>query len=216
MSAVLVSHSTSSSQSKFKIRLATYFKKMSESLSKFNEDGYTDLHMAAINNDISHMTDLLSMGADVNVKSRDKETPLHCAANYNEGDSHYSVIELLLKSGADVDAEDKYEETPLHMLLPGSDLKTVQLFMDYKANVNIKDNHGETPLFNCVINGNIDTVQLLLDHGSDTKKVSKIGLSVLQKLCIFNPDLKFIKCLLKNGASPNAQKFEDPLNVLYL
>ncbi|MEM9220393.1 MAG: ankyrin repeat domain-containing protein [Cyanobacteria bacterium P01_F01_bin.150] len=73
----------------------------------------TALHVAAAHIKLTEFTRLLlDKGADVNIRNRFGETPLHEAVqNFNE-----AAIPLLLAAGADINAEDDKGKTPLMKL----------------------------------------------------------------------------------------------------
>ena len=69
---------------------------------------YTALHLASYNQlEIVRM--LLAAGADVRVKDKAGDTPLHKAAFLN----NLKTAQLLLEKGADPDARDEEGQTPL-------------------------------------------------------------------------------------------------------
>lgn len=77
-----------------------------------DHDGWTALHMAALNGRKEVAELLLAKGANVNAKDVFHDTPLHLAAR-----SHRTleVAELLLAKGADVNAKNYWGATPLHV-----------------------------------------------------------------------------------------------------
>lgn len=77
---------------------------------------------------------LLSHGAEVDYRSKGKQTPLHGAAYY----SHPEITEILLKHGADPNARDKFGNTPLHLAAGGS-VHTVKALLAGGADPNIRD-----------------------------------------------------------------------------
>lgn len=75
-------------------------------VNKRNSKGQAPLHLAVKENCVAEVERLLSLGADVQLTGEHGWTPLHVAANYNRGDSHYETIKLLLENGADVNASN--------------------------------------------------------------------------------------------------------------
>ena len=71
------------------------------SLGANANDGYTPLHLAAMNNDFARAEVLLKGGADVNTKTNKGNTSLHVAAMANA----FATAEVLLKGGADVNTK---------------------------------------------------------------------------------------------------------------
>lgn len=162
--------------------------------------GYKPLHVAAKKNDTACIENLISLGADVNVKKNDGETPLHVAAAHNQKDSHYCTIELLLKNGADVNARSKDGDTPLHCLVQFADVKTVKLLINFQADVSVKS-RGRVPLLTAIFYKNVDVIQLLFDHNSGVVDIHRD--KSLIYACMAGCNKKLLKCLMKNGFDIN-------------
>lgn len=92
---------------------------------------------------------LLSRGADVNGRTQDLQTPLHCAISglsFNTGEVLF-IVSSLIKNKADVNAQDSDENTPLHLLaLHRSDIVApiAEILIAAGAKLNIKNKKGET------------------------------------------------------------------------
>ncbi|XP_008933508.1 PREDICTED: ankyrin repeat domain-containing protein 12-like, partial [Merops nubicus] len=81
-----------------------------DKVNKRNERGETPLHMAAIRGDVKQVKELISLGANVNVKDFAGWTPLHEACNVG----YYDVAKVLIAAGADVNTQGLDDDTPLH------------------------------------------------------------------------------------------------------
>ena len=88
-----------------------------------DENGWTPLHSAALNNDYEKAHLLINNGADVNVKEKYGSTPLHTAARNNA----HETAELLLKNGADVNAENNTGKTALRIAVEKNAHKMAEL-----------------------------------------------------------------------------------------
>ncbi|XP_062507383.1 E3 ubiquitin-protein ligase MIB1-like isoform X2 [Corticium candelabrum] len=78
------------------------------------DDGFTSLHLSALNNHIEVAEVLLEMGkANKDVQNADMETPLHLAVERQ----HQQIVKLLVRSGAKVNIPDKDGDTSLHEAL---------------------------------------------------------------------------------------------------
>lgn len=69
------------------------------------------LHEAAREGRIEEACEPLDIGADVNARDHDGETPLSLAAH----EGHIEMVKLLLDRGADVKAAEDHGWTPLHL-----------------------------------------------------------------------------------------------------
>jgi hypothetical protein len=83
---------------------------------------------------------LLSIGADVNWRGQDNETPLLAACRKG----HSDTVQLLLAYGAECDAKGGDSCTALHIAARRGDLNTVNILLNGRANVNAKTADGKT------------------------------------------------------------------------
>lgn len=74
-----------------------------------DEDGWTALHEAAMNDNVDLVAWLLAKGADPNAMYTQGGTPLHLAAHRG----HKNAVAVLLNNGAKVNAKDNEGKTPL-------------------------------------------------------------------------------------------------------
>ncbi|WP_264685239.1 ankyrin repeat domain-containing protein [Wolbachia endosymbiont (group B) of Parapoynx stratiotata] len=145
------------------------------------------LLIAAKGGDLNKAIDLISKGANVNVKDNNDDTPLHLAVGYLD------VVKYLISKGANINAKCKAGKTPLDIAAYQklSDvveyLKQTQLDLDKKlliaakggdlnkaidliskgANVNDTDTQGHTPLHWASWSGHLDVVEYLIVKGAN-------------------------------------------------
>ena len=115
---------------------------------------------------------LLRYGADVNVKTDVKETPLHAAAICRND----NIIWLLANAGADINAVDEYGETPIHKAAVAGGYWTCKTLVELGANINAKSTglYKVTPLYNLLKHlssveqaEGIETARGLIELGAD-------------------------------------------------
>uniref|UniRef100_A0A8C9PFM4 Ankyrin repeat domain-containing protein 11 n=1 Tax=Spermophilus dauricus TaxID=99837 RepID=A0A8C9PFM4_SPEDA len=116
--------------------------KTKDKVNKRNERGETRLHRAAIRRDARRIKELISEGADVNVKDFAGWTPLHEACNRG----YYDVAKQLLAAGAEVNTKGLDDDTPLHYAANNGHYKVVKLLLRYGGNPQQSNRKGETPL----------------------------------------------------------------------
>jgi len=101
------------------------------------------LHEAVLANQPSMVLELLERGADVEVRDRDRYTPLILAATLG----HDSIAEILLGHGADPDTLASHGRTALHKaaLFDNADVASILVDCDPLLKQRL-DDFGETPL----------------------------------------------------------------------
>lgn len=104
-----------------------------------NNNGYTALHLAVINNKINEVEALINAGADINVgNDLNGRTPLYLAVNGGNID----IIRLLLDQPTiDVDLPDSSGYTPLGIAMMKNDTRSVEFLL--KANADIEAVHDD-------------------------------------------------------------------------
>lgn len=116
--------------------------KTKDKVNKRNERGETRLHRAAIRGEVRRIKELISEGADVNVKDFAGWTALHEACNRG----YYDVAKQLLAAGAEVNTKGLDDDTPLHDASNNGHFKVVKLLLRYGADPRQSNRRGETPL----------------------------------------------------------------------
>lgn len=140
------------------------------------DDGYTALHLAALNNHVEVAELLVHMGkANLDIQNVNQQTALHLAVERQ----HTQIVRLLVREGANLNLADKDGDTPLHEALrhhtlsqlrqlqdmqdvgkllmglgtPGADKKSsasIACFLAANgADLNLKNKKGQSPLDLC-------------------------------------------------------------------
>jgi len=114
---------------------------------------------------------LITKGADVNAKTPEVLTPLHCAASHGQAE----VAELLLAKGADVNAINSQGASPLHTASHYGKTEVAELLLRHGADINSKAKKGWTPLHIAAQEGKIEVAELLLAKGADVNAWTACG-----------------------------------------
>ena len=119
---------------------------------KFHAIGWTPLHCAVNQDDLSIVELLVENGAQIEFTGEIGgigETPLHFAAGLMCGDIR--IVSYLVEKGANIEAKDDNGLSPLHHSAfndenGGMDERVPQYLIDHGAQIETIDNNGETPL----------------------------------------------------------------------
>lgn len=146
----------------------------SKNINNVNKDGYTPLYFCCMkeNIQVSTVEEIIKMGADVDLKGEDDETPLFIAAFHNRKD----VVKLLLASGADINGVNgKRRETALHVSAYfGYESLLIQLVKN-GANINVRNSLLETPAYCAAKCGKHCTLYHLIATGANMKLANEDG-----------------------------------------
>ncbi|XP_062426125.1 ankyrin repeat domain-containing protein 12 isoform X2 [Rhea pennata] len=123
-------------------KTSTSSSRQKDKVNKRNERGETPLHMAAIRGDVKQVKELISLGANVNVKDFAGWTPLHEACNVG----YYDVAKVLIAAGADVNTQGLDDDTPLHDSASSGHRNIVKLLLRHGGNPFQANKHGERPV----------------------------------------------------------------------
>ncbi|KAF5281785.1 hypothetical protein FQR65_LT14532 [Abscondita terminalis] len=188
------------------------------------ETGNSCMHYLVDKCEIDVIGDLAKAGADINVRNRDGNTPLHCAVRFG----NCTLVKLLLSFGADSNVHDSIDgNTCLHWAVALNRDDYVQVLVEYGADVNSKNNNGETPLVyarrfgrnnherimtdtgrdftilcQAVKKGSIYTVRKLLKDDFDIDKKNDDGETLLM-IALRNGEVGVADYLIARGASLN-------------
>ena len=179
---------------------------------------------------------------DVNMKDKNKETPLHKAAR----EDNIEAMSFLLEVGADINAVDgqgntalrlaiycshpkaalklikggaklevKYnkDQTPLHMAAGMGSEELVGALME-QGNVNTTDKHGWTPLHIALQYRHAEIVEILLEAGAQAGFQTPVGRTPLH-VALEHCDVTSAKLLLRYGSYKDSAD-ESGMTALHL
>ncbi|WP_341817238.1 ankyrin repeat domain-containing protein [Wolbachia endosymbiont (group A) of Agelastica alni] len=131
---------------------------------------YDRLLFAAVERgNVSEVTNLLNIGANIEARNAKNETPLCAASRIDKLD----VLELLLSRNANVNVQDDDQRTPLHHAAYFG--KGVELILGKGANIEAKDINHWTSLHYAAWQGQLEAAKLLLDYGAIIEAKTNLG-----------------------------------------
>ncbi|XP_020622111.1 protein phosphatase 1 regulatory subunit 12C-like, partial [Orbicella faveolata] len=145
--------------------------KAGDILNVAKSDGFTTLHIAAINDHREIAKILLKQpGCDVNALTVENQSALHLATNEGYSD----MVEILLDHGADVNSVDKDGDTALHIALAKESLVGTDLMSQMPSLQLLLRVHGDSRSYATV-------TRCLLSYGADVFKVNGRGETPLHR-----------------------------------
>ena len=121
-----------------------------------------DLLFKAIRKNNIHMVQLLlDAGADINIQTKEGNTPLHIAVNNTE------LVRMLIAAGTDINIKNNVGKTPLHWAALHERAEVARMLIKAGANVNIQDKYDNTPLRDAAAINSTEVARMLIDAGAD-------------------------------------------------
>uniref|UniRef100_A0A673ZA23 Ankyrin repeat and sterile alpha motif domain containing 1B n=1 Tax=Salmo trutta TaxID=8032 RepID=A0A673ZA23_SALTR len=163
--------------------------------------GCFPLHLAAWRGDVDIVRILVHHGPShcrVNQQNHERETALHCAAQYG----HSEVVSILLKELTDPTMRNSRDETPLDLAALYGRLQVVCMLVT--AHPNLMSSHGtrhHTPLHLAARNGHHSAVHTLLEAGMDVNSQTENG-SALHEAALYGK-MDVVRLLLDSGIDAN-------------
>lgn len=167
------------------------------------------LILAAKNQNINKVKDLLASGADVNARNTNEEwlplnyTPLHAAASTGNEE----ITKLLINHGAYVNIRDNSSFTPLYKAISSHNFNVSKLLLASGADIDIKTKGGWTALHSAVSAADRHIIRILIDKTTDINAKNNTGNTPLHLASMLG--LKdVVELLLKNGADKSIKNKE--------
>ncbi|XP_030623945.1 ankyrin repeat and sterile alpha motif domain-containing protein 1B isoform X1 [Chanos chanos] len=167
--------------------------------------GCFPLHLAAWRGDVDIVRILIHHGPShcrVNEQNHEKETALHCAAQYG----HSEVVAVLLQELTDPTMRNSRGETPLDLAALYGRLQVVRMLVSAHPNLMSLNSRKHTPLHLAARNGHYSTVQVLLEAGMDVNTQTEKG-SALHEAALFGK-MDVVRLLLDSGIDVNIRDFQ--------
>jgi ankyrin repeat protein len=171
-------------------------------VSRTDDEGNTELHLAVKEEREKLVNFLLVDKADVNKANKKGFTSLHLAAQK----ANFSICSILLKHGADVN--HKFPDdggTVLHFAVRRLPTTFLELFLQNKAQIDIQNHEGITALGMAALCGYEDDITLLLDRKANPNLQNESGETMLEIACRRN-EYRTARLLIIGGASVEREK----------
>uniref|UniRef100_A0A8C1QEI7 Ankyrin repeat and sterile alpha motif domain containing 1B n=1 Tax=Cyprinus carpio TaxID=7962 RepID=A0A8C1QEI7_CYPCA len=162
--------------------------------------GCFPLHLAAWRGDVDIVQILIHHGPShsrVNEQNHEKETALHCAAQYG----HSEVVRVLLQELTDPSMRNSRGETALDLAALYGRLQVVCMLLTAHPNLMSCNTRKHTPLHLAARNGHHATVRVLLEADMDVNTQTEKG-SALHEAALFGK-MDVVQLLLDSGIDAN-------------
>ncbi|MBU1109115.1 MAG: ankyrin repeat domain-containing protein [Candidatus Riflebacteria bacterium] len=171
-------------------------------------NGDSLLHYSIKHQNTDSIATLLKKKADINIKNRQGETPLHLAVKGNN-----YAIDSLLRAGADPN-EVVASETTVFTLAYEKDRKNIFTFLNFGGNPNLILPNGDSLLHDSIKQHDTYSIAALLKKKADPNITNLQGEAPLH--LAVKEDCCSVSDFVENGANPNIQndKGETPLHII--
>jgi len=152
-------------------------KKDVDVLKKVDERGRSALHLSILEGD-ERFEKLITDGADINLKDKEGDTPLHYAVKFKRE----KPFQMLLDKKANLNAVDNYGTTPLSAAIQVKQYKMAETLVEKGADFNIPNSAGVTPLMFAANGAKYpapEMVKFLLNKGAKVNDLDNEGRSAL-------------------------------------
>lgn len=188
-----------------------------------DEEGYSPLHRAVLNNNLDVVNVLLSYkDIDTEIKlpyeaSVDDwylggATPLLVASYTGNAD----IVNALIEAGSDIRAKDDIDgAATIHIASANGNNEVINILLN-KDNtlINEADSMKDTPLHWASIKNQTDTISLILANGADTKLTNSDGNTVLHYAAMYG-DVNTVNVLLEADSSLASVENNEGITPIY-
>lgn len=178
-------------------QFAKYLLANQASIHVVDEDGFSLLHILALNGNLELLKIIVELGVNPNTLiEKGNLTPLHFAAM----NGHLESLHYLLSKGANPDIQDDTGYTALHYAVKEGDLETVTALLRKKANPNLRAIDGFPPLFIAAQEGYGNIAKKLLENQAEPNLQGYDKRAAIHKAS-FEGHLEVVKVLLEYKAN---------------
>ncbi|WP_395463421.1 ankyrin repeat domain-containing protein [Wolbachia endosymbiont of Cantharis cryptica] len=184
-----------------------------------DKNGFTPLHLAALQDDTELIDFLIVKGAKIDEKdAQEGYTPLHIASLYGSKKS----VQTLIDSGANLECEDNNFRTPLFLTIRqctthyDSRAEIIEYLIKKGANIEAKEAENNTTLFLAAYNNKMQIVKLIAKKQQASNDKIKFKEFICTKnnqgfdsldCAIEHNNKKMITFLVSKGIEANEQDF---------
>ena len=129
-------------------------------------NGDTKLMIAVELEDLNLIKELISNGAEVNIKDKNSYTAVHYAV-CNNGKNGVKILKFLAKHGVELNVKNNWGVTPVHMAVAYDNIKALKYLVKHGLDVNSKDDNNETPLHAAALRNDPEVFQYLIKNGAE-------------------------------------------------
>ena len=177
-----------------------------------DNEGSTSLHHSARYGSYKSIKFLVSMGTDINLKTKQSINCLHIAANYG----HLHLCKTLIKKhNLDLQKPNDDGWTALHYSAQNGSYKLVKFFIDMGIHINLKATDGMNCLHIAADYGHLNLCKMLInEYNVDVQLPENDGWTALH-FSAKNGSFEMVKYFINMGIDINL-KTKDGLNCLHI
>jgi ankyrin repeat protein len=164
--------------------------RLSTSINDRDVDGYTPLHLAAMNKRNGMIELLIDRGASLSVTDKKERIPLFYAVENFD----CSTVQALISKGADVNTRDSTLQSPLFVAAEGLNASAVALLMCHSADAEVRDKYGY---------GALDVAASSFLRTVVSRRTAGEQVTQALYLAIQHGNVSVVDCLLRLGANLN-------------
>ena len=185
-------------------------------INTINAEGKTAMHIAAIHFDITVISALFELRADINCRDNNGNTPFHMSVkNLSSGELQCvfdsmgdSAFKIFSDLGMNVDTS-QYSTESLKEMGKECTERFLRFLYSHGANPMSPDNKGVTPIYSAAVEGCTHCVQIIADLGGDINATDNRGFSPIHAAVVslldnnrhkYNAILETIQILIQMGA----------------
>ncbi|XP_010880752.2 ankyrin repeat and SOCS box protein 2 isoform X2 [Esox lucius] len=169
-----------------------------EMINKCDLKGQTALILAVGRCKVACVEALLEKGADPELATKERETPLYKACEKENAD----IVAMLLNHGVVVNKHCIQGWTALQEAVSRNRVEICEMLVQAGANLSPTNIYGITPLFTAAQSGRVESLRFLIKHGADINSQATDGATALYEAAK-NGHEEIVDLLLLHNADAN-------------